>query len=150
FFAPVFNELYESEKHHGLRARMGIKYYYKFTHRLAPYIGAEGMYNFIRHTTFEDVCRFGCQYVETMLIPMETTAAGGAFKTGVHFYPGKSKKVMFDFYTGLGAKMVHIKPSVPADSEMLSQPNNFDLRRTPGKYYLPDFLLGAYFGYSFF
>jgi hypothetical protein len=161
FFNRGFDEKYKGESYSGLRARLGFKYYYMVKNRnyhnngrrnnIAPYLGFEAKYNFIVDSEYETLCRYGCQYQETLILGENHSVYGGAFKTGIHVYMGQKKRMFFDFYSGIGYRFVNIAPGkLPADAERLFWENNFfSLQRAPGKYHLPDFLLGFYLGYRF-
>ncbi len=161
FFNRGFDDKFKGESYSGLRARLGFKYYYMEKKRnnynngrksnIDPYLGFEAKYNFIVDSEYETLCRYGCQYQETLILAENHAVYGGAFKTGLHVYMGEKKRMFFDFYTGIGYRFVNISPGkLPADAERLFWQNNFlSLQRTPGKYHLPDFLLGFYLGYKF-
>jgi len=161
FFNKGIDEKLKGESYGGLRVRLGFKYYYMVKNRnyhqnarksnIAPYLGFEAKYNFMVDSEYETLCRYGCQYQETVILAENHAVYGGAFKTGLHVSMGEQKRMFFDFYTGIGYRFVNIAPSkLPADAERLFRENNFfSLQRTPGKYHLPDFLLGFYLGYKF-
>lgn len=142
---------YKEETFNGIRARLGIKYYYldhktKPRRIASPYIGIEAKYNRIVDRNFENICRYGCQYEETMLMTENRTVYGISFKYGLHFFFGKDRRFFFDAYTGLGYRYLRIEENaIPLDAERFTTGNPF--QAGPGQYDTPDFLLGFYLGY---
>jgi len=150
FDSWVYNE-FRGENIRGIRARLGLKYYFVFGRRLAPYFGFEGMMNRYAIKHYESICRNGCQYVEDMLVKTSTQAKGISTRMGLQIFMGKEKKTFFDFYGGIGLKVVDRTDDLPADAEYFTRNNDFLTpfpdETTSGHYYGPNLILGVYFGY---
>jgi hypothetical protein len=151
FMGSWANPMFVGESMNGLRARLGFKYHYVVTKRIAPYVGVEGKMNLIYEKKYERVCRYGCQYIEDMKITSVTQTYGAALKAGIQLYLGKKENFLIDAYSGLGFKFINKEMRLPADSETLPtfDMDIFQFDRSPGKYRSPDFLFGFYFGYCF-
>jgi len=154
FDSWVYNE-FRNENIRGIRARLGLKYYYTLGSRITPFVGFEGMINRYSIKHYETVCRYGCQYQEVMLIKTNTQAEGISARTGFQIYMGKEKRSFFEFYGGLGLKVVDRNEDLPADSGFFGFGNDIvglnpiPDERSSGHYFGPNLILGAYFGYSF-
>jgi len=152
---PYFNSWaysnYKNESIRGMRARLGIKYYYVFGRRLAPYVGFEGLFNRFTVKNYSDVCRSGCQYIEEMLLKEETVSKGLTARTGLQIFLGKEHKFFFDAYAGIGFKATDKSVNTPADGEIIN--NNFESWQLNteefGYNVYPNVILGIYFGYAF-
>jgi len=142
---------YEDESFSGFRGRVGIKYYYIFGQRLAPYVGFEGMLNRFNIKEYQDICRFGCQYNETFLTNREVKAMGLAARTGLMIFMGKQKRLFFDVYAGVGYKYLEISDDIPSDAEIIGDRGWFGnlYDSDPGDYHVGNVILGIYFGYAF-
>jgi len=150
FNSWAYNE-YKGESIRGIRARLGVKYYYIFGRRLAPYVGVEGMFNRYALKNYREVCRSGCQYTEDMLVTQETLARGLSARTGLEIFLGKEKRFFFDAYGGVGFKVTDRSMNLPEDavfSNSLSGFFGFDTQDNANDT-LPNIILGIYFGYAF-
>lgn len=145
-----YNE-YKDETIRGIRTRLGVKYYYTFGGRVAPYFGAEGMFNRYTVKNYEEVCRNGCQFIQTMLIGNQTQAYGVALRAGFQVFMGKTKKTFFDIYGGLGIKITDRTSGLPEDGELFFRASNLGITDgfQPGHFQVPNIILGAHLGYSF-
>lgn len=151
FFYLNDRAIYKDESFSGVRGRVGIKYYYLFGRRLAPYIGLEGMLNRFNIKEYEQVCRFGCQYWENLIVDKEVKASGISTRTGLQIFLGEKKRFMFDVYAGLGYKFVEVDENIPADAENFDRLNFFESLYDSGEgdYHVPNIILGIHFGYVF-
>jgi hypothetical protein len=132
-----------------LRARLGYKYYYISYKYVAAYVGVEAKYNYIENKSYEELCRYGCQYTEWLLIKTTSHTAGVSIKTGLQVFLGREKRFFFEPYLGLGYRYLNRWSLYPEDAENLERQNGFGILRRPGIYHSPDFLLGVNFGYAF-
>lgn len=142
---------YENESFRGFRGRMGIKYYYVFGKRLAPYVGLEGMLNRFNLEEHAEVWRFGRQYMEEMVVDREVKSNGVAARTGLMVFMGEKQRFFFDVYAGIGYKFMEISLDLPSDGEIIEDNGFFNnlFDSDPGEYYIPNIILGIHFGYAF-
>lgn len=147
FFGSVLQQ-HTGETYNGYRQRLGFKYVFLSDRKVAPYIGVEAKFNYIREKRIENVLRFGGQYSELMLLNRTTLNYGANLRGGIHVIPDRKRRFILDIYAGFGFKQTNIKMPIPEDAEFFI-PKDFGLERNPGVYNLPDALFGFNLGYCF-
>lgn len=142
------------EHYYGLRARAGLKYFYSLKPGASWHVGIEGKYNDVDHAYWESVLRQGGQFEQILLIDRQVKSTGAALRTGVQMYLGPDKRLLLDFYTGVGFMANDVTESNrPPDAERLFQGgflfSRDDFKYPIGRQTRADYLLGLHIGYSF-
>jgi hypothetical protein len=162
---------YKGETFSGVRARLGLKYYYTVKRSIAPYMGLEVLFDSYKANQYYDVTKYGTMYnlfngvsrfeghyIDKMSLTTKTKATGVALKTGIHIFLGSKKNLFFDVYGGVGIKSTNKDRNMPAypvhqvyrDQQFwLLEFLRIDYDRDPGHYVDPYVFFGVYFGYSF-
>lgn len=142
------------EHYHGLRARAGMKYFFSMWPNASWHMGMEAKYNDVQHAHWERFLRQGGQFEQILLIDRHVKSTGAALRTGVQMYLGPDKRLLLDFYTGVGFLANNVTEiNRPPDAERISQReflfSRDNFKYSTGRQTIADYLLGMHIGYLF-
>src|SRR5690349_17259796 len=138
----------QGESYRGIKWKPAIKYYYDRSSWSDDYVALAFKYNDINNHLWQNLSRQGGQFFEERLMDKKIRVFGVALRWGSQLFIGKRKNWIVEPSVAIGMRRLTVRyTNFPADAENVDFQRFFTVDRSPGVYYLGDFMLGLYVGY---